>query len=813
MPMTLIYMTIGWLIGLFLAAQRPTIGGLWVFVTLGGAIGLAVMRREPKGRPLGIIVLMLGLALGRYSLFTQTTVLNESALALINDGGKYELIGIVSDAPDTRDSSIHLRVDIEAARRIPTGTETTTYRPVQGTALVDAERSGAYRYGDKVTIFGDPTTPPILDTFNYQEYLSGQGIHTLVSCYPAGCPQVHVLAHDQGSPFWATVFDIKDRARQVITTVLPEPESGLLTAMLLNDPEGMATDLRADMSVTGTSHLIVVAGAKVAIVGGFLLLLFGRIRRRWLSALLLIAGLVLYAIFTGGSAATLRATIMAILVILAERFGRRSDSLTALAFSVFLITLVSPDALFDLGLIVSSVATLGLILYLKPMTRFFEHLLSRVFAPETVKRVIEIVAEGILLTVAVEITTWPIFAYVFGQISRVSVLANVLVFPVQGVIVIGGLLCVLGSLIFAPLGQAIAWWVGLPLSYTVGVIQTTAAIPGAAEATSLSLPFVMAYYGVLLGMTTLLAQPQAQRSALLTRFTRTATLPLLAAGIGVAALLIFVLTSRPDGKLHVWFLSVGKGNAVLIQTPNGSHWLIDGGDNPTLLSTAIGGRLPFYTRDLDLLFITQHRPDTITALPPLFDRFTIKTALSNGQLVPNDPARELSAKLNEANSPVVPVLAGYTATSSDGVTLDILGPASIAAPVAKKKPDGTLAEIPTPDDAPLVLRLRYCDASFLITSVMSEEDVTKLLASGLDLHATVLELPSNGAKKPNTPAFFAATTPQVTVAMAEQGNRNAQPDDTVISALNGLPLYRTDLQGTIEFDTDGVKLWISTEKQ
>ncbi|HVO43103.1 MAG TPA: ComEC/Rec2 family competence protein [Aggregatilineales bacterium] len=809
--MTLIYMAMGWIVGILLAARVPQTMSIWAAVTIGGLMAVLLTRRSPARRNLGLALLMMGLGIGRYRL-SQTAITSDD-IATYNDRGQFEIVGIIDDAPEVRDTTIHLRIDVQAIRPIASGGQQTELQPTHGTALVDADRSGIFRYGDKVTIWGQPVTPPVLDSFNYQDYLADRGIYSLVGCYPVTCPSVHVLLHDQGSPVWAAIFGIKEGARALIDRLLPEPESGLLTAMLLNTPTAMSADMRDAMSLTGTSHLIVVAGAKVAIVGGFLFLLFGKIRRKWLSALLPIAGLVAYAVFTGGTAATVRATIMAVMVILAERLGRRSDSLTALATSVLMITLVNPVDLFDLGLIVSSVATLGLILYLKPMTQAVEHGLEHLFARETARRVVEVVAEGVLLTVAVEITTWPIFAYVFGQFSRVSVLANVLVFPVQGVIVIGGLLAALGAAIWFPIGQAIAWLVGLPLAYSVAVIRGTAALPGAAEPIAISLPSILIYYGVLFGMTVLLSQPAERRHALIGLVTRTSTIPLLAAGIGVAVLLWFIVLSRPDGKLHVWFLSVGKGNAVLIQTPSGTHWLIDGGANPTQLSTAIGDRLPFFERNLDVLVITQHRPETITAIPPLLDRYTVRAALSNGQLVPTDPSRMLGASLNAMNTPLITARTGYRVTSSDGVAMQVVSPAEI--PEAKVKTSGTTRppEVPMPVDAPLVLRLTFGGASFLLTSELSEGDISTILASGQDLRSTVLELPSNGSDKPNSPAWLKAVAPQVAVAMAEQGNRNAQPDDSVLAALDTTPLYRTDMHGTIEFATDGSQLWIYSAKQ
>ncbi len=117
-----------------------------------------------------------------------------------------------------------------------------------------------------------------------------------------------------------------------------------------------------------------------------------------------------------------------------------------------------------------------------------------------------------------------------------------------------------------------------------------------------------------------------------------------------------------------------------------------------------------------------------------------------------------------------------------------------------------------PDDVALVLRLTYGDATFLLTSELSPQRVESLLASRQYLRAAVLLLPSNGREKPNTDAWLAAIGPQVTIIEAEAGSRTALPAPHVLDYLGAkqIPVYRTDLQGTIEVASDGQQLWIST---
>jgi competence protein ComEC len=501
---------------------------------------------------------------------------------------------------------------------------------------------------------------------------------------------------------------------------------------------------------------------------------------------------------------------MAGLGITALRFGRRSDGLTALAASVFVMTLFNPNLLLDMGLVLSASATLGVILYSHTFAQIVESWVKRLFAAESARKIVEILFDAPIVTAAAQITTLPIVFLVFGQFSIISFLVNTLVVPAQGSIMSLGILAVIAGAIWLPAGQIVAWLVGIPVAYTLAIIRAAAQLPGASVPVAPDPAIIVGYYVVLFGMTAILSQPPETRRTLLTRIRQAATTPAVAVlGLAIAAIVWATALSRPDGKLHVWFLSVGAGNAVLIQSPQGAHILVDGGENPTQLRTALGDRLPFYKRDLDLLVVTQPKPSTISALPPLFDRYNVRSAVTNGMTSTDDSYKALTDAFSSAKTQVAIATAGYHVETSDGLVLEVLSPDQI--------PNDPKAK---PGDAPLIMRLRYKEASFLLSSDLTEKGVKTLLGSSSYLGATVLELPSNGGEKENPDELFKAVSPQIAIIEAEQGNQAAEPVKSVLNRLDAMgisdknkKLYRTDQQGAIEIATDGSQLWVSTARQ
>ncbi len=784
--MTLLWLVAAWLVGIIAASHAEHIGVAWLVIAAAGLIGLLVTRRALGWRLLFACALAFGLGAARLGL--SRPVISETELAYYNDRGAAELTGIIIDAPDVRDQTVHLRVEMEAIR------DGKTERPISGLALVEAQRFGGYSYGDRLRIYGEPQTPPSFDTFSYADYLARGGVYTFMLN-----PKVSITAHGQGSPLLAVSFDLRERAHQLIGQLIPSPQSALLTGILLGINTDIPPEISSSFNQTGTTHIIAISGSNITIVAGLLFVIFGRLRDQRLSALMMLIGLVIYTFFVGASASVVRAAIMGGLTIIAARLGRQNDGLTALAFAVWLQTLINPLVITDVGLILSAGATLGLILFTEPLTTLAERVLKRLFSAESAKLAVGILSDAVLVTLAAQLTTLPIIFLIFGRFSAISFAINMLVIPAQASIMSLGILSVALSAILFPVGQIVAWLVWLPLTYTLAIIRAGAQLPNASVGVSVEPGWVVAYYVILIGALVFCNRPTEQRTTWLARTRRVMTTSALATlGLAVAALLWVMVLSRPDGKLYVWFLDVG-GNAVLIRTPNGAHILIDGGPNPTQLRTALGDRLPFYQRDLDMLIVTQPKTSTIAALPPLFGRYHVQTLLTNGQTASDATYRAFSSALAGSNTQLIAVTAGYQVQTSDGVTISVLHPQEAPATDAKA------------EDVPLVLRVAYRDVSFLLAPDLSEQAEQEMIGAGWYTQAAVVQLPTHASDTANGDAFLKATAPQVAVVEAVAGSRTGQPADTVFKRLGNTPVYRTDQQGTVEMVSDGEALWVSTK--
>ncbi len=378
----------------------------------------------------------------------------------------------------------------------------------------------------------------------------------------------------------------------------------------------------------------------------------------------------------------------------------------------------------------------------------------------------------------------------FGQVSPVILLVNLLIEPVQTALLLIGGAATLIAFVSPLIAQIFFWFDLIPLAWTIGIVRLFAQVP--AYPVSIPPNGVAAFFTLIIGAAMLQAvEPHWIARVGQTIKARALLTAALIAGVGVLILIGGLITSRPDGRLHVWILNVGGGDGVLIQTPHGAHLLVDGGNSPSRLLTALGDRLPFTDQTIDVLLVTQPDVQQFGALIPTLDRYDWGMSITNGQPNLSQQFAALQAKL--AAHPVVNVTRDYTLDTDDGLRIKVLNPPE------------TPALGDSLDTSALVLRLTYGNVSFLLTSELSLTGQQKLLKSGEDVRAAVLQLPQGLPPRSLDTDFLAAVQPQIAVLQA------TQPDEGTLALLKAIPVYRPDRSGTIHLSTDGQHLWIDQE--
>lgn len=780
--MRLISISAVWVSGISLARAFPAMEtALWSAIALAGVVTVLLLRHDYH-RQIAALVLLFAAGGARQSLAPQ-----DSEIAA-NNGHSGTLTGIVISEPVVRDDRVQLRVDVE---QLFINNDTV---PSSGAVLVEADRSSPVAYGDRVRATGALDYPSVGDTFSYADYLGRLGVFSMMR--NAG---LQVVGEGHGSPLLSTLLELKRIVRDIINGALPEPQAGLLTGILLGDERGIAPELEEAFSRVGASHVIAISGFNMVVISAIVIRIFSAVlgERKSSAAICAVAFIALYSLFVGASPGILRAALMSSLLVIGNQLRRRTFVPTSLAFVALALSLLDPSVLLDIGFQLSFLAVLGLSLFTDPLSERFEALLSRFVPPHMARPINSFLNEPLIVSFAAQIATLPLIVLYFGRLSLMALPVNLLIVPVQSIILLLGMAAVV-VYVFVPFIGTLLFWANLVcLSWTISVVRSFAQFEFAEIAVNMDGRLIQCFYVLLIGMVMI----RAARPPIWTRLEDFVRESKAAVAVGGAAVITLSLMwamalSRPDGKLHVWMLDVGHSNALLMQMPGGAQVLIDGGRYPSRLLSAIGDRLPFYDREIEVLVITHPDEWDIAALNPLLDRYEVGAWLYSGHENHGDAFKQIETLLNQSDAEYIKARTGHALAFDDDTVIEVLHP-----------PNEPGISDRLGDEA-LVLRVRFGQTSFLLTSDLSRAGQKAMIANGVLPVAAVMQIPQHGTARALDADFIDLAQPQVVVLQSDVTNRRGDPDPDTLTQLQGLPLFRTDVHGTIHLVTDGKTLTI-----
>ncbi len=785
--MVVVYLGVCWLVGIWVASLFSVAPS----VLAVGGVSLILPAVWLRHRRVGLVLAgCASLCLGGARYGVAQPLIDENHIAYYNEaGGDVGLLGVVGKEPDVRDQYVNLHV---AVQRLTLADGTS--RPVQGQVLVRANRFPVIPYGAQVAVNGRLQTPPEDETFSYKDYLARQGVYSIMSQ-----ARVEILAEGMGSPLLQAIFAVKQKAQAAINHLIPDPEAALLSGILLGNDNGIPPDLAEDFRTTGLTHIIAISGFNIAILIAILISLVDPFLPRRTAVLVAVIGVILYTILVGADASVVRAAIMGSIFLFTSRWlGRPNYAFASLFFAGFVMTLLNPMTFWDVGFQLSFMATLGLMLYADPFTRWTRRQLTRVVDRPVSNQIMGILSEAVLLTMAAQILTLPLMIAYFRQLSLISLAANALVLPIQPGVMIWGGAATLAGMVWTTLGQPLAWVAWLFLTATIRLVRAFAAVPGASIALNVPPLAIVVLYGII-GAVTWLAKVEPERRTAVTAFLRQNVSQRLALGGSLVALLLVGgwSFSQPDGRLHVTFFDVGQGDAIFIQTPSGRQILVDGGYYPSVLNDQLGRRLPFWDREIDLLVATHPDADHVAGLAGVLARYAVARLLTDGEGLGESAIYDAVLLAAEAQkTEIMAAQAGQVIAIDDGVQLEVLNP-------------GRELEAGERNNNSVVLRLVYGDFSLLLTGDAEADAETRLMTGGLPVTAVVLKAGHHGSKSSSSPAFMSAVQPRIVIISAGADNKFGHPSPEVLARAQavGAAVLRTDELGSIEVTTDGETMW------
>jgi competence protein ComEC len=560
-------------------------------------------------------------------------------------------------------------------------------------------------------------------------------------------------------------------------------DAPIARALLIADQRQIPTEMRDRYAAAGLIHMLSISGLHVAVIAAAMELLF-QIARMPRRAALLAAFVATgaYVAVIGAPPPALRSAAMLGVVMVSRVAQRPTSPWAAWAIGAF-IPLIAPRTALDVGY---QLSVLGMCALVAAGSLWRRRLATRVDGWRAN------VSQELVTSLVASAVTAPLVAWVFGRISVIAPLSNLIAAPIitlaQPVLFL--------ALLLAPL-EAVARFFAQavhPLLFAFDWIAWSAAsIPGGAITVTTTL-------------FTALPAAVAAVSLVIACVSRFPSRPAITA-IGALALMVVVpvvpLSRSGDVELHV--LDVGQGDAILLRTDAGRWVLFDAG--PAWNGSDAGRSLvlPYILRRGGALeaFVLSHphndhvggAASVITAMHP---HIYWDAAFAGG-------SEAYSASLGVAKKEGIEWHRVHPDDSVriDGVTLSFLAPDS-----------AWTVGLKDPNLASTIALVRYGLVRFLLVGDAERAEEDWLLERYRnELHADILKVGHHGSSTSSSDAFLAAVHPGLAVISVGAGNKYGHPSNDVLYALSriGAEVLRTDEVGTVVVRTDGFHIAVEAK--
>ncbi len=642
--------------------------------------------------------------------------------------------------------------------------------------------------------------------FDYGAYLVQQGIGAVASVSGEG--RVSLVATpprlSRWEP-WRIVEGWRGRIRDAAIRTLPDPARGIFLGIIIGEQGYLAQDVRDVFMATGTVHILSISGSHLGLVAWlsfffvkgacrllparWLLALSRRVTPTRLAAAATIVLALFYTLLAGAEVATIRSLVMVTMFLLAVWLGRARDLLRAVACAALLIVVQNPRALFDISFQLSYLAVLAIALIVDRRSGEESDGLPPVSRTpwETAGRWAR---DYLWLTSGVTLATLPMVAYYFKQIAWIGLVANAVVVPLAGFVLV-------------PLGLGSAVWLLLTggdflpaaaanegmLDLFSGVVSLFAKLPGAEWHVASPAVAAMVVFYALLWM--------ASRQDRWRQW-----------GSAVCVLLLlgwWAWSPRwSDGEtLRVTFLDVGQGDACVLELPAGQTVLIDGGARYDTLDMGRAVVGPYLwergiTR-LDHVIATHPQLDHVGGLTWIVRSFDVGRYWSNGMARDEPFYRQLRDMLRTRGLTEKHAEEGRFVIESGPCRLIIMNPPAELDAEARRGGTAAAASGSFLNDRSVVTKLECGVHSLLFTADVETGALARLHQRGAMLDATVIKVPHHGAASSLYEPWIAGLKGNRAIVSVGRHNAYGHPAAAVVAAYEraGIHLWRTDRDGAV----------------
>lgn len=610
--------------------------------------------------------------------------------------------------------------------------------------------------------------------FDYKAYLQSQDIQAQIRL-----EKMHHLQPNTKILEWVWW---REKALILVDQNFDSQTAPIAKALLVGFKQDLDTESKTAFARAGLSHIMAVSGLHVGfIVAPFWVIIPWFWTKRYGSEIgfvLLLAILFCYAGLTGFSPSVMRASVMAGFLSYGKLFHKINDSVNLTAAAAFVLLVINPSNLFNIGFQLSFSAVFIILLILPVIQNLLPYWIRIRWYGKPLMIVI--------VSLVVQFGLYPLQVYYFGEVSLVSPIANALFVPLLGVVVPLSLVALFLAAINPALGFVINYPSYLFLDLMKEFVYTAASWNWAWTTASLGTNLIFLLWLFLIFFISAFHIPKLRWR-------------LLCGMLGTLVLVfsIDVYQKFQPAKLTIIHFDVGQGDAALLQTPSGKSMLIDAGVWSPGYNSGKSIILPHLKsvgiNKLDAVILSHPHADHIGGIIDLINEIPIKTIYNSGYPYDSNLYQNYLDLARQKSIPVKSVAAGDTLAIDPSILFLVLGP-------------NAENHSSDPNEHSVVLNVIYGESEFLFTGDAGEKQEDQLVHTyGNLLDTDFLKVGHHGSRTSSSIPFLNQVTPEVAVVSLAERNKFRHPHPEAVNrlGLTEAELLFTSREKAIILESDG----------
>lgn len=644
------------------------------------------------------------------------------------------------------------------------------------------------KFGYKIKFVGEyirPTKRRNYQGFDYSLYLKTQKLYGTFES-----SNYSILSTNCCGYVEKIVNSFKERTKRILRDNLDKDLAELCIGILIGDRGNLEDKIEEDFKKSNLTHMLAVSGSHFVYIISCIKYLEKVFKWRNFNNVLTIIIIILFMELTGNTASVVRSGIMAIMLILAKVFHRKSDVWTNMAVSVIASLVYNPYTIFDIGFELSYGGVMGIVIFYDKVKAGIERTFLKRFKK---RKILQYIEEGASVTISANLVIIPIMMYNFNTISFSFIISNLLAGGLLGIIVILGFLLIFLSLM---LGKTLSIFFYI-LNFLLKALTKIAEVCSKLPFSYIYVPtpkilgiFIFYYY---------LFRHMLRKSV---RFNNMKVRAVILVLIIIFNLGYPILSSKRIG-LEINFIDVGQGDCTLIRA-NGKSILVDAGGSKDEKSFDVGKNTVFpYLLDrgivsLDYVIVSHFDSDHCQGFNFILKNMKVKTAIICNIGQESEEYNHFVRLAKENKTKIRYVQKGSIIKLGKNKIIEILYP-------DKNEKINDNAK----NNNAIVFKLTWNKFSVLFTGDIEEKAERKILEMYKNkeekLKSDILKVAHHGSKSSTMQEFLEIVKPSLALIGVGENNNFGHPNDMVLNRLeqSGCKTYRTDMLGEITITSNG----------